>query len=571
MKNRQSLDIKIGFATTKGRRDTNQDYVACFNGTQKQTELQGIVAALSDGIGGHKGGREAAELTIRSFIDGYYALPPTLGVQKAASRSLEAINAWIFAQGRNDPELQNMGSTFSSIIFQRRSAYLLHIGDSRIYRFSDGRLEVLTTDHTLGKGDKSHILTRAIGLEDYARVDHSEYPLRRRDRFLICSDGVYGSLNNARIADILQDLQNPEITARELIEAALDAGSTDNVTALIADIADIPSLETTDIFSQLKNLAIPDLPSLGDNVDGYVLGAMISDGHYSRLFRVADTDRQQELVLKFPHPKLASDETYRLAFMREAYVAARVKSPWIGEIVEAPSGKQSRLYSIMPYYEGETLEKRLKREPKLTLEESSFIASKLARAVITLHRVGIIHRDIKPENIILEQGKSDKNSGLRLVDLGVARVPKMEDFRAEDIPGTPSYMAPELFAGEFGNEASDQFALGVTIYRSLSGAYPYGEIEPFSHPRFGKPVPLNRYRPDLPDWLDATLAKALAVDPQNRFSDVIEFALELEHGAVWNKPPILKKQSLYERNPLLFWKLLSAGLFMALIANIALK
>ncbi len=571
MKNRQSLDVRIGFATKTGQRESNQDYVASFIGSSKQIEIQGITAALSDGMGGHKGGREAAELTVRSFIDGYYALPPTLCVQKAASRSLEAINAWIFAQGRSDPNLQNMGSTFSSVIFHRRSAHLLHVGDSRVYRFSRGRLELLTKDHTFGKGENSHVLTRAIGLEDYARVDHSTYPLCQSDRYLVCSDGIHSVINDKQIAHILQDHQNSDITAQQLVDAALEAGSNDNVTALVADIIDLPSLEPADIFTQIESLPILALPASGDTVDGYRLGDMISDGQYSRLFRVSDTNKKQELVFKFPHPDLATDETYRLAFIKEAYVAARVRSPWIGEIIESASGQKTRLYSIMPYYEGKTLEERLNCKPNMTLEESGFIVSKLARAIITLHRVGIIHRDIKPENIILEQGKSDKNSGLRLIDLGIARIPKMEDFKAEYVPGTPSYMAPELFAGAQGNEASDQFALGVTVYKSLTGTYPYGEIEPFSHPRFGKPVPLNKHRPDLPAWLDLTLTRAMAINPQDRFGDVMEFAIELENGVVWNKTPVVKQKSLYERNPLLFWKFLSAGLFMALIANIALR
>jgi hypothetical protein len=69
-----------------------------------------------------------------------------------------------------------------------------------------------------------------------------------------------------------------------------------------------------------------------------------------------------------------------------------------------------------------------------------------------------------------------------------------------------------------------------------AAAYPYGEIEPFSRPRFGKPVSLSRYRPDLPAWLDAVVGKAFHVDPAQRFGDVIEFARELENGAMWAKP-----------------------------------
>src|SRR4029077_14572125 len=77
---------------------------------------------------------------------------------------------------------------------------------------------------------------------------------------------------------------------------------------------------------------------------------------------------------------------------------------------------------------------------------------------------------------------------------------------------------------------------GVTVYRMFTAAYPFGEIEPFSQPRFGKPSPLSRYRPDLPAWLDAVVGKALNADPTQRFGDVIEFAHELENGATWAGP-----------------------------------
>ncbi len=571
MKQRSSLEVLIGFASETGKRAANEDFVAALSADAPQARSHGIAAALADGMGGHKGGRQASELTVRSFLDGYYAMPATLGPQKAASRSLEAINHWIHAQGRADPQLLNMGTTFSALIFRRRSAFSLHVGDSRIYRFSEGRLERLTEDHTLGRGDLSHVLKRAIGLEDYVRVDNGIHALKLRDRFLICSDGVHAPLGDARIAALLADAQAPEDTAKAIISAALEAGSEDNVTALVADILDIPAADQSEIAETVVNLPILDLPKSGDKVDGFSLGTMLSDGHYSRIFRATKEGQPRDFVLKFPHPKVAADATYRLAFIREAYVAARVRSPWIGEIIEPAAGEQTRLYSIMPFYEGETLERRLGRHPPLTLGEGIVLARNLARAIATLHRAGIIHRDIKPDNIILDPGGVQANGGLRLVDLGVARVPQMEDFAAEDIPGTPSFMAPELFAGSPGDEASDQFALGVTLYRALSGAYPYGEIEPFSRPRFGKPVPLSRYRPDLPAWLSQTIAKALAVNPAERFSDVIEFALEIENGEVWNRKRAPVKKTLYSLAPLFFWKMTSAILLILFIAALASK
>ena len=212
------------------------------------------------------------------------------------------------------------------------------------------------------------------------------------------------------------------------------------------------------------------------------------------LFHATDERDNRPLVIKFPHPRITSDATYRTAFAREAWVAAQVHSPFVGQIIETPQERRSRLYSVMPFYEGETLEQRLLRKPMLNLTEGVWVGVSLAKGVAALHRAGIIHRDIKPENVILL-----KNNELKLLDLGVARVPNMPDLSPDAIPGTASYMAPEMFAGGTGSEQSDLYALGVTLYRMFSGgAYPYGEIEPFSRPRFRKPVPLSPLRPDLP-------------------------------------------------------------------------
>src|SRR5262249_12234452 len=159
------------------------------------------------------------------------------------------------------------------------------------------------------------------------------------------------------------------------------------------------------------------------------------------------------------------------------------------------------------------LEARLMRSPPLSIITGLDYAIKLAKGVAALHRAGVIHRDIKPENVILEMIRDHQLPGLKLIDLGVARLPHIEDFPTRHAPGTPSYMAQELFAGMAGDERSDQYALGVTIYRMFARAYPYGEIELFSRPRMKKPRSLLGYRPELPAWLDQAIARATAVSP----------------------------------------------------------
>jgi serine/threonine protein kinase len=229
-----------------------------------------------------------------------------------------------------------------------------------------------------------------------------------------------------------------------------------------------------------------------------------------------------------------------------------------------PDGRPAFTRSC-PITEGETLERRLLRPPPIRLASGLGIATKLAKAVAAMHRAGIIHRDIKPENVILQP-----DGGLKLIDLGVARLPHLEDAPAAVEPGTPSYKAPELMSGAGSDEKSDQFALGVTIYRMFTRAYPYGEVEPFSHTRFGKPVSLAKHRPDLPAWLDHALSRTFAVRREDRFQDVLEFIFELEHGEDRARPQEPRRLSLCDRNPLRFWQVIAAILAGLLIAALAL-
>jgi serine/threonine protein kinase len=307
-------------------------------------------------------------------------------------------------------------------------------------------------------------------------------------------------------------------------------------------------------------------PREGAVIDDYALDKMLADGRYSRVFRVTDTHNGRVMIAKFPKPAPGAEAVLRAGFLREAWVAARVRSPWIGEVLTPNDARRTSLYTVMPYYDGQTLEQRLLPPPPVRLAAGLDIALKLAKGVAALHRLGIVHRDIKPDNVILQT-----DGGVKLIDLGVARLPFLEDAPEADAPGTPSYKAPELFAGQPGNDLSDIFALGVTLYRMFTRAFPYGEVEPFSRPRFGRPTPLLTHRPDLPAWLDQTLAKAMAVAPEDRFADAIEFAFELEHGAIRAAPAPPQIQPLYDRNPLLFWKLATAVLAGALMLALALR
>jgi len=410
---------------------------------------------------------------------------------------------------------------------------------------------------------RRHILSRALGVETELRLDYVTQPFARHDRFLLCSDGVHGFLSAETIADILRERSASEDAARALVAAALQSGSSDNCTALVVDVVDLPIAESADIGAAMTRLPLIPPPADGQTVDGFLLKVLVSEGRYTRLFGAIDEVEGGEVVLKFPKPQAAIAATHRAAFMREAWVGTRLHSPWVGRTVELPPGRQTCLYTVMPLYQGELLETRLARRPFVGLEEGRTIAIKLARGAAALHRAGIIHRDIKPDNVILEGEGS-----LKLIDLGVVRVPGLEDFPPEDIPGTPAYMAPEMFAGEAGNEATDIYGVGVTLFRTFTGEFPYGNPDATSPPRRDRPAALSELRPDLPAWLQATLARAIAIDPAGRFRDMNEFAAEMETGPARLPPAVRRPKTLYERAPLRVWQSIAAILALLLLLSL---
>jgi serine/threonine protein phosphatase PrpC len=561
------VQARVGFASRTGPRQENEDFAGALYGAELPEPRQEVVAAIADGIGGAKGGRIAAETAVRGFLDGFCDLPETMEVQQAGARIISALNSWIYSMGHQDPALAGFGCTFTALVLRGRVAHLLHVGDTRAYRLSRDRLTCLTVDHVRQDGTgRSHTLTRALGVETEVRLDYATQPVALHDRFLLCSDGVHGFLSEQSIAEILRDRSAPEDTAGALVEAALQSASTDNCTALVLDVVALPIAGSADISAAMMHLPVIPVPVAGETIDGYVLKALISDGRYTRLFGAEDEVEGGPVALKFPKPQLASIEAYRTAFVREAWVGARVHNPWVGRVIELPPGRQTCLYTVMPLYQGELLEARLSRSPALGLEEGRSIAVKLARAAAALHRMGVIHRDIKPDNVILEGDGS-----LKLIDLGVVRVPGLEDFPPEYIPGTTAYMAPEMVEGEAGNEATDIYALGVTLFRAFTREYPYGNLDATSPPRRSRPVDFSTLRPDLPAWLQAALSRAIAVDSARRFHDLAEFALEIEAGPAPAAGAIRRQRTLYERAPLQVWQGIAALLGLALLLSWLLR
>ena len=268
------------------------------------------------------------------------------------------------------------------------------------------------------------------------------------------------------------------------------------------------------------------------------------------LYRVFDSKNQRQLVLKTLQPERGTDPMERSAFAHEAWLAKRVVARFFPQVVHC--GERHFLYYLSTYHPGFSLQQKLDSSAHFTVPEIMTYGSKLVRAVGALHRRNIIHRDIKPANVHL--GDDDE---IRLLDLGVAQS-GWEDAGSYPLAGTPSFLAPEQFAGAPAGRQTDLYAIGVTLTYLLTRHYPYGEIEPFQHPRFAEPTPPSRYRPDIPLWLENVLQKAIARDPADRFETAEEFLLALERGAT--RPlETARATPLLKRNPESLWRSIAVG------------
>jgi serine/threonine protein phosphatase PrpC len=550
------LKIDVGYASLTGPRERNEDYCGIATPEGQELENKGIIAAVADGIGGHKGGREASEYTVRGLLSDYFATPDTWGVPRAIETVTTALNRWVIAEGSRNAELSGMATTLSVLVLRGRRFYTAHIGDSRIYRLSEGRLQALTVDHTWEHPELNNVLSRAIGLDPRVLMDFADGELALNDRFLLVSDGVWGILPDALMAEVLLDHPEPQGAAAALTSLALAQGGHDNATAVVVDVLCLPPASLRDSLESAASLPLPHRLKVGHALDDLVVEEVLHDARETLLYRVSNPRNGQQLVLKTLQPGMEGDTAATAALLMEEWRAKRVVSPFFPQVV--PAEQRSCLYYLMTWHAGATLQARLDAGQHFPAGEVVRLGAALLKAIAALHRLDIVHRDIKTDNIHLGQ-----DGVLRVLDLGVAV--SLGERKADDPigqAGTPSYMAPELFENVEPAAAYDLYAAGVTLYHLLTRKYPYGEIEPFQTPKFGEPTRPTRWRPEIPGWLENILLKAVAREAKDRFETAEEFLLALERGA--SRPVAAPSRlPLAQRNPLQTWRLI-AGVSLAI-------
>lgn len=540
-------------ARVRGRDRINEDYIGVMPGDVAARAARGSVIALADGVSGSRGGRVAAELSVRTFIDAYYGLPETLQPGVAAARSLDAIHGWLHQIGRVDPALKQMAAAFAALVIRRATAYLVAAGDVRLYLLRDGQLTQLGDDDVVPVAFGSYV-AHAVGMNPALVTRFETLELREGDRLLMCSDGLYRHVPMRELQTVLAARSGALETARRLDTLALTRGSHDDVTSVVIDVGSLPLLDGGYLERVVGALPILAVPEAGDVVDGYLLKSVLSDGFYSRIFAGYDlADPNTPLALKFPKPRVEQDENVRQSIVRERWLAGKIGDDGVLAPMPIDGDRQTRLYVVMLLGAGVTLEKLLAGPQPMGLPRALGIALQLGRSIDALNRRNVFHRDIKPENVLVMQG--DKTC---LLDLGFGYMPGMDVPGPGTAPGSPAYMAPELMRGAQGDARSEVFAYGVTLYRLFSGGkLPYG---------FNGRVPLYQYRLDAPPWLDLVLEKTLQPDPARRYQDVLEVCADLKRlSSSRDAMAPVRRKPLLESDPVLFWQVVSVLLLALLL------
>ena len=519
------LTIAIGQSSVIGPRLRNEDYAGAVTPADDRLFAKGALLAVADGVSGNAGGREAAEMTVRSILSDYYATPDTWEPHAALDKVLAAANRWVLAQAAANRDLAGMATTLSLLVLRGRRYYLAHVGDSRIYRLRSGKLDLLTTDHVWDRPDMRHVLKRAVGLDQHLSVDFAEGEIQPGDTFALLTDGIWDVVSEQAIHSALGLFDNPQLICEQLTKQAMALGGTDNATILAVKIEDIGEDTIYAVLADAKALPVPPKLKAGELLDVFEILETVHESRASLLYKVRNSDNGQLFVLKTLQPILANDVESCQALLNEEWLTRRVVSKYLPQVLPMSLEKRRQLYYVMSLHEGATLQQRISGGHHFSINAVASIGIDLLRGLGMLHRLNIIHRDIKPANIHIGTDRQ-----LRILDLGVALNSSIGAPPGMHNPGTPSFMAPELFEGAMASVSTDIYAAGVTLYHLLTRRYPYGEVEPFQHPRFGDPLPPTRYRPEIPSWLENIVLKAVAHDPAARFETAEEMLLALEHG-----------------------------------------
>jgi beta-lactam-binding protein with PASTA domain/tRNA A-37 threonylcarbamoyl transferase component Bud32 len=255
----------------------------------------------------------------------------------------------------------------------------------------------------------------------------------------------------------------------------------------------------------------------------------VGSGGMAEVYRTRDELLGREVALKVLHARFSEDRAFVERFKREAQAAANLNHPNIVSLFDY-GADDGAYFIVMELIDGKSLSDILRDEGALMPERAAEIAADVAKALSRAHTGGLVHRDIKPSNIMITTSGQTK-----VTDFGIARALGSDGDQTMTqtgmVIGTAAYFSPEQAQGNPVDARSDVYALGVVLYEMLAGRAPFTGETPlavaYKHVR-EDPIAPSNVNPDVPKPLDAITMKALAKNPDNRFSSATEMQEDLE-------------------------------------------
>lgn len=566
------LAVTIGHHSSAGAKPANQDFHGALVPDGLLLAEKGLALAIADGISTSRHGAAAAETAVKTFLTDYFATSPAWSVRTSGERVIAATNSWMFAQNRragrtlsDEEREQGMITTFNAVVLKSRSAHLFHVGDARIARISRDRVEPLTEPHRVWLGGGESYLGRAIGMNRNVEIDYRRVPLEPGDLFVLSTDGVHEHLPDGTISAAVAATDDLDEAARAIADAALAAGSSDNLTVQLLRIDYLPDGALDDLIG--AEAMLPPAPRLepGREFEGYSILRELHSGSRSHVYLARDLADGNRVALKVPSTEQGLDGAALQALLLEEWIARRIDHPHVLRAAPQRPGRR-HAYVVTEYVEGRTLDQWRHDTGTPDLEVVRSIVRQIAAGLQAFHRREMVHRDLRTRNLLI-----DGDGTIKLIDFGSVQVAGLDDIAPPAageaaLAGTMQYGAPELWLGETATRRSDIFSLGVIAYELLTGALPYGPHVAGARTRAAQGrlryVPAIERNPDVPDYVDAALAKALAIDPAERYSELSEFVFDLAHP----NPALIAPdpRPLLLRRPERLWQAVSLLLAIAL-------
>lgn len=566
-----SLAVAIGQYSSAGAKAENQDFHGTITPEGSDLTTKGVACAIADGISTSRRGAEAAETAVKSFLTDYYCTSDGWAAKRAGECVIAACNSWMHAHNmRIRPREEGAGReaaglicTLSALVLKSRSAHIFHIGDSRIARLSSNSIEPLTTPHQVDLGGGQAYLGRALGVDAQVEIEYRQVALQVGDLFILSTDGVHEYCTSSDIKAVLSREVNLDAAALAIAELARSNGSPDNLTIQLVRINALPRGEVADLLGAELRLSPPVDLKEGDVIDGYELLEQLHGGNRSQVWRVRHPSDSHDMVMKVPATDQRGDPAAMAALMLEEWVLRRLAHPNL--LASAPShGERSAAYALAAYLPGQSLHKMTAGKASLPLADVRAIIRQISAGLEAMHRRGMLHRDLRPHNVMVgEDGHAT------IIDFGSVHVAGLEDvapraFEDAAYAGTFQFSAPELYLGHAASVQSDVFSLGVIAYQLLTGELPYGTRVAAANTAAAQRklayCPASQLNPDLPDWVDAALVKAVAIDPNQRYESPAELVQDLANPNR-SLPLPMQKQA---RLSLQFWRAAALLLLAAL-------